>query len=241
MKNIKNNACPPKLPICWRGFTFIELMVVVIILAIIMMIALAFFNPFKQTQRAWDTKRTADLSSLKTTLENFYSDRDRFPRATEICFDSPSSPRTDLYGQAACSCNICGRSATSPSLSPYLTNLPCDPQSPQEEYLYDYDCSSTSPSWYRVYAKLSVEDSPASLKLHCSVGCGPAPDYAYNYLVFSSTLPEGLFCSNYTRLWQKKDGSGNCNICKSPTGGDICDYTKSHLYYQATCTKKCNP
>ena len=216
-------------------------MVVATIMAILVTIGIVSFNPIKQTQKAWDVKRSADLNHLKVSLENFYEDQERFPVASEICFDSPSSPRTDLYSQTACSCHICGRSDTSPSLAPYLTTLPCDPQSPQKEYLYDYDCSSTSPGWYRAYDRLSVENSLASQKLHCSVGCGPAPDYAYAYLVFSNAQPEGIFCFNYLRLWQKKDGSGDCNICKSPSSGDICNYTKRNLFYQSACTQRCNP
>jgi len=222
------------------GFSFVELMMVVTLVAILATLALVTFNPLKQTQRAWDVKRIAELDKLKTVLEGFYADKDRFPVASEICFDSPSVSRVDLYGQTACSCHICGRSSTSPGFTPYLAQLPCDPQSPQKEYLYDYDCSSTSPIWYRTYDRLSLGNSPASLKLHCGVGCGPSPDFAYDYLVFSNTKPEGIFCSDYTKLWQKKDGSGSCNICKSPFGGDICNYGINNLFYQSTCTKKCN-
>ena len=222
------------------AFTFIELMVVTMITGILIVAMIVLFNPIKQMQKSWDGKRVAELNTLRKVLEDYYNDKNRFPLPSDICFDSASAPRTDLYGKTACSCHICGNSSTSPSFSPYLPSLPCDPQSPAKEYLYDYDCSTTSPSWYRIYTKLSIESNPAIIQAGCGGGCGPpVPVFPYNYAVYSNTLPETILCSDYVRLWQK-DSFNNCNICKSPSGGNVCDYN-NNLYYQSGCTQKCSP
>lgn len=221
-----------------QGFTFIELMVVAALIAILIVAAISVFDPIKQMQKSQDGKRTSELNTLQKVLEDYYNDKNRFPVASDICFDSPTSPRTDLYGKIACSCHICGNSAQSPSFSPYLSSLPCDPQSPQKEYLYDYDCSTASPNWYRIYTKLSIESNPNIIQVGCGGNCGPSSDFVYNYAVFSNAEPETIKCSVSTRLWQK-DILGDCNICKS-LSGDICNYSEN-VYYNAICTKRCSP
>ena len=224
-----------------QAFTFIELMVVATLIAILIAVGITLFDPIKQLQKSWDGKRITELNTLQKVFEDFYNDKNRFPLPSDVCFDSASAPRIDLYGKTACSCHICGHSPQSPDFSPYLGALPCDPQSSQKEYLYDYDCLTTSPSWFRIYAKLSVTSNPIIIQVGCGGGCGPSPNFAYNYLVFSNTKSETIFCSGYIRLWQK-DRLGYCNICKSPSGGDICNYNEN-VYYQSTCTntKKCSP
>lgn len=223
------------------SFTFIELLVVITLAGLLVVITLAFLNPIKQIQKSWDGKRKAELVTLHKVFEDFYNDKNRFPLPADVCFEAASPPRIDLYGKTACSCQICGRSSTSPNLFPYLPRLPCDPQSSQKEYLYDFDCSQTpqNPQWFRIYTKLSLLDDPDIKRVGCGAGCGPAPDFAYNYLVSSNAKPEAILCADYIRLYQK-DGQGFCNICKSPTGGNVCDYDKD-VYNEITCSQKCSP
>lgn len=221
------------------GITFIELMVVATLIAILIVVGITLFNPLKQIQKSHDGKRTSELNTLQKVLEDYYNDKNRFPLPADICFDAASAPRTDLYGQTACSCHICGNSAQSPNFSPYLSSLPCDPQSPQKEYLYDYDCSTASPNWYRIYTKLAIESNPNIIQVGCGGNCGPSPDFAYNYVVSSNAKPETISCSDYIRLWQT-NANNYCNICKSPIGGDRCNYSEN-TYYQSNCTSECSP
>lgn len=222
-----------------KAFTFIELIVTMTLIALLAVVTIGFINPLKQIQRSWDGKRKGELTTLSRVFEDFYNDKNHFPLPADVCFDTPSSPRIDTYGKTACYCQICGNKNGSPTFSPYVPQLPCDPQSPQKEYLYDYDCSTASPHWFRVYTKLSVTDNQDIKRVGCRAGCGPAPDFAYNYAVFSNTEPETISCTGKDRFYQK-DSQGNCNICKSPSGGDICNYNND-IYYEVTCTKKCSP
>ena len=221
-----------------KAFTLVEITIVISIVALIISAAIALLNPFTQIKKSWDGKRKAELNTLPKIFEDFYNDKNRFPLASDVCFDAASPPRTDVFGKTACFCQICGRSSQSPKIS-QLPELPCDPQSTQKEYLYDYDCATTSPNWFRIYTKLSLTDDPDIERVGCGFGCGPAPDFAYNYLVFYNASPEVSICSDYIRLYQK-DQQGLCNICKSPSGGDICDYNED-IYHELTCTQKCTP
>lgn len=224
-----------------EGFTLIELLIVVGVLGVLSLTFMGLFNPLRQFQKSYDGKRKAELDSLPKIFENIYNDKNRFPLPAEVCFDASSAPRSDTYGKTACTCHICGKNSNSPPFSPYLSQLPCDPLSSQKEYLYDFDCASTppDPQWFRIYTQLAIENDPDIKKVGCLAGCGPAPDFAYNYLVSVNARPEAIRCSDSIRLYQK-DEAGNCNICKSPVGGDICNYNEI-LYNSYPCNRRCSP
>jgi len=180
---------------------------------------------------------------MRNVLEDFYNDKGRYPKASEICYNIASSPRTDKYDKTACTCNICGKNSNSPSFSPYLQTLICDPQSPNQEYLYDFDCSQDNPSWYRIYTNISITaDSSDIRELGCQYGCGPAPDFSFNYAVTSgqTDIERSTEKCSAVRLYQKDDYN-NCNICKSPNGGDICQYGILDIYASYPCVTPCLP
>jgi len=206
-----------------NSFTLLEILIVVALIAVLATTAVLLFNPIQQMNKAWNTKRKSDLSQLKKTFEDFYNDKSRYPFPSEVCYDLLSIERIDNDGQLACSCHLCGHNSSSPSLAPYLSLLPCDPQSPSKEYLYDYDCraGATYPQWVRVYSyfsdvSISNEDSE-TLNVGCNyLGCGPKPDYGYAYGVSSpnvdlETSNEYAFCSRT-----------GCNVCGDPDHPDTC-------------------
>ncbi len=165
-----------------------------IIIGLIMLIAtglLIALNPFRQIQKAWNSKRKSDLNGLKRIFEDFNNDKNRYPTAAEVCYDPPTSPRIDSYGNRACSCHICGHRSGSPAnLSPYADRLPCYPHAATGGYLYDFDCSTTTPRWYRLYTVLDFpaggQEDPETIAVNCTnKSCGPAPARGYNYGVVS--------------------------------------------------------
>ncbi len=160
-----------------RSFTLVELMMVVVIVAVVLTIVFVLLNPKKQVEKSWDGKRKNDLNTLRKVFEDFYNDKGCYPKPEEVCYGiNPGNP-----------CQICGTRSDSPSFSPYLNPLPCDPQSPRKEYLYQVD-NISCPQWYRVYSKLSREDDSAVSEVGCQNGCGPAPEYAYSYGVSSPNI-----------------------------------------------------
>ena len=207
-----------------KAFTILELLIVVSLMAILATAAIFLINPSKQFQKARNTQRKKDLAELRKVLEDFYSDHNRYPKASEICYDTPSSSRIDQYGKTACYCHLCGSNPASPkSLSSYL---PCDPQSAKVEYLYDFDCQDPNkPQWYRIYTKfsnpnkVSLESTePETITLKCYYNsCGPKPlNYDYTYGINSPNID-----LERSDLYAFCAPSG-CNTCSNGSNPTAC-------------------
>lgn len=161
------------------GFTLMELLILITLIAVISAIALILFNPKKQIDKALDGKRVKELNTLQKVFEDFYNDKNCYPKPEEVCYDSFTSLADDSYY-----CHICGKEVTPPSLSSYLAILPCDPQHPDKKYLYqvnDLNC----PTWYRIYTVLSNKQNPLIEEVGCQDNCGPINDKSYQYGVTS--------------------------------------------------------
>lgn len=161
-----------------------ELLIVVTLLVILATALLVSLNPFGQINKGRDSKRKSELSSLGKVLEDWYNDKNCYPKAQEICYDTADSNN---------SCHICGTEPQSPSFSPYLSRLPCDPLHPAKKYLYQTDGGSC-PGWYIVYTSLSNNKDPVIAQVGCQNGCGPTDNTIFNYFVSSSniTLESGV-------------------------------------------------
>ncbi|MGE4545140.1 MAG: type IV pilin protein [Pedobacter sp.] len=60
-----------------KGFTLIELLIVVAIIGILAAIAIPQFASYRQ--KAFNTAAQADLKTIKTSLEGFYTDEYFYP------------------------------------------------------------------------------------------------------------------------------------------------------------------
>ncbi|NCO11973.1 prepilin-type N-terminal cleavage/methylation domain-containing protein, partial [Candidatus Pacearchaeota archaeon] len=104
-----------------RGFTLIEVLIVVAVLAILIIMAL-LLTP-RQLEKARDGQRKSDLQKIKIAFEDYYNDNGCYPSADVLH-------------------NCGGVSPSDHELSPYLQNIPCDPKD-QSYYLYlPFDNSS---------------------------------------------------------------------------------------------------
>ncbi len=217
------------------AFTLLEIAIVVTIIALVIGAAIALLNPFAQIKKSWDASRKKSLDVMRKVFEDRYNDKGAYPAVADICFTAASDPRTDYSGNTACTCYICGKDSNSPNFSPYLNEVPCDPQSPNKHFLYDYDCSTSKPAWYRIYTKLSITADPIIAEVGCSQGCGPSTDPNYNYYV-GTLAPEINSCDKYDHLYQLSGGM--CNICKSPGNPTVCNLQKE-TYTDASCSLVC--
>jgi len=150
-----------------KAFTIIEILITISIIALLAAALFILFNPKKQIEKSWDGKRKGELSGLKKTFEDYYNDKKCYPRPTEVCYKD----NTHL------NCSICGKNTPSALLS-YVSQLPCDPQNPAKEYLYQVD-DTTCPSWFRIYSKFSNSQDTIIEEIGCNWGCGPALAYSY--------------------------------------------------------------
>ncbi len=142
------------------AFTFVELIIVIAIVAVLTAMVLLLVNPKKQMEKAWDAQRKHDLTMMQKTFEDYYNDKDGYPDPDELCVDAVVS------NGAVCSCHICG--LVSNNFSQYLPKLHCDPEYPRHRYLFQFSCTGDR-QWYRLCSHLDSGES----------------DLAYNYGVGS--------------------------------------------------------
>jgi Tfp pilus assembly protein PilE len=162
-----------------------ELLIIVALIAVLCIAALALLNPWKQIQKSNDARRKADLSALQKAIEEWYNDKGCYPKPSDICYHPPlptpfftsscgPPPQNKTFQSNICF--ICGSEATSPSFAPYLSKLPCDPEHPKKDYVYEVEanhistppCSSNRsnnlglnpcPSWYTLLTEMSDVDT----------------------------------------------------------------------------------
>jgi general secretion pathway protein G len=104
---MKNIHYSPALIKANKGFTLIELLVVVTIITILTAVGMSNYRSF--SQKARDSRRKADLESLRGALELYRADAGVYPATLPACglplsFTSPSNTNT------------------------YMEKIPCDPQ-----------------------------------------------------------------------------------------------------------------
>jgi len=119
-----------------KGFTLIEIIVVLAILGMLAATVFVAINPIAQLQKSNDAKRKADLESLQHALELYYQDKGSYP-ASSASFQIQSGTTTLAWGS---------------SWQPYMTTLPKDPTA-ANSYIY-YAPASANGQTYYLYANL---------------------------------------------------------------------------------------
>jgi len=119
-----------------RGFTLIEMLVVISIIGILAVLISANLNSARA--RARDAERKSDLKSIETALRLYYNDYGAYPKATSGKIDGCGSA-----GTAACTWGL----EWNVGNTVYMQTLPNDPLSSQD-YQYKMGTSSDSPTAY---------------------------------------------------------------------------------------------
>lgn len=147
-----------------RGFTLIELIVVMAILAVLALIGL---GSFRSTQiKSRDIRRKSDLEQLQRALEMYHNDYSSYPLSEggEIKIGETSfgwgDELVDVNGTV------------------YMKELPNDPKIPQYCYL-----SVNNGTSYAVYAMLENDQDPAII-----ISENACNGTVYNYGVSSSDV-----------------------------------------------------
>jgi len=131
----------------WRkGFTLIELIIVIGILGILATAALAILNPFAQFQKADDAKRKADLSQIQKALESYYQDYQRYPAQNAPAVYKIQDSTLGLIDWGA-------------KWGTYMNVVPKDPVATDHYVYYSPDGQS-----YCLYASLERNSDPALCK-----------------------------------------------------------------------------
>jgi prepilin-type N-terminal cleavage/methylation domain-containing protein len=140
------------------GFSLVELLVVVAVIAVLAAAIGTFLNPLGQFKKARDSQRASDLRNIQTNVEAYFVDVGSYPLST-------SSPNFEITG--------------APWGQPWPGYMPTVPKDPLDSQQYVYASDGTS---YQIYAKF--ESSPVDPAFACEDPCGP--DGQYNAAVVST-------------------------------------------------------
>lgn len=67
-----------------KGFTLVELLIVIALLGVIALIVVAAINPIEQSNRARDTRFKSDASQLLSAVERYFATKQEFPWVTSV-------------------------------------------------------------------------------------------------------------------------------------------------------------
>jgi prepilin-type N-terminal cleavage/methylation domain-containing protein len=126
-----------------NGFTFIELIVSISVLAILVAIVIFAVNPFVQFQKGRDARRKADLNQIQKALEQYYQDHQSYP-------PSSGSPLYEITDTSTTPSIIVPWGGTTPVWQKYIEVLPKDPDGSKQ---YQYKTDATG-QMYWLYASL---------------------------------------------------------------------------------------
>lgn len=142
-----------------KGFTLIELIIVISIIVILLGILLTSFQGVKRTSR--DTQRKADLEQIRAALEIYRADCSLYPPTASVVFGQP------LNGTGV---------PPSPCSGTYMSLVPQDTLLPTYQYRYNRTDNST----YFLCAYLETGAVSTGCSLTCGGNCGTV---ACNYAV----------------------------------------------------------
>lgn len=118
-----------------RGFTLVELLVVVAIIAILAVIVAIAVNPFETYKKTKDTTRLKDLDTLRTAI-NLVVASSSTQSADQIFKDS--IPHDSKTGGRNCN----GTGWVPVDLCKHLPTLPVDPVNDGTTYMYEFKHTS---------------------------------------------------------------------------------------------------
>lgn len=114
-----------------NGFSLIELLVVMAILASLMIMAIMALSPQSLIGKANDSKRKDDLNKIRTAFEEYFNDKGSYPDYIKIETWNVKSN--------------CGKELE--EMAPYLDKWPCDPTGELYTILVDKN-------WFKVVTNL---------------------------------------------------------------------------------------
>lgn len=119
-----------------KGFTYVELIIVLAILLVLLTLISILIDPLSQVKKSRDEKRLADMTTLERAINEFVLNNKRYPDSEDTLRVSTSLPSGSLGLSNA---NL---GWIYDDLSGYLEKQPLDPLN-NAEFFYSYMHSST--------------------------------------------------------------------------------------------------
>ncbi len=65
--------------VAYKGFTLVELLIVIAVIGILATVLIVAVNPLKQLQKSRDTQRKTALKTMQSALEQYFADNGAYP------------------------------------------------------------------------------------------------------------------------------------------------------------------
>ena len=111
----------PTTNILVRGFTLVELLIVIALIGVLVLVVLAAINPIEQANKARDTRFRSDGAQLLAEVDRYFASQSEFPWVT---VDSTTYDNDDSFGYISGAdelVGICGATCTTDGV--LITNL----------------------------------------------------------------------------------------------------------------------
>lgn len=154
-----------QLAIYKKGFTMVELLIVIVTVAVLAVAAINLIDPVGQMQKGRDSQRKSDLAQMQKAIEKYRQDFGTYPVSTkDYKIKAQDSNNSVNWGR---------------SWLPYMEILPKDPSS-SRNYVY-YSPAFSGGQTYYLYAGLEMDindpeichkDGSACDTLPLDTGCG---------------------------------------------------------------------
>jgi type II secretion system protein G len=148
-----------------RGFTLIEILVVMVIIGILATLSIGSFQTSQQKGR--DAQRKNDLQQIANSLEAYYNDKRQYPESSSDNLIQGCANSTDPDNPIECDW---GEPLVDDKGTMYMVEIPVDPHA---SYRYYYESDGTS---FQIYARLEnnldaavpqLLDAPANYGIDC--------------------------------------------------------------------------
>lgn len=184
-----------------KGFTLVEILVVMAILLLMIVILIGILNPIALVNKARDNRRKKDLNRIKVAFEEYYNDNGCYPNNV-----LPDELLTKLMLPQNCGTLVFGK---------WLNPWPCDPNN--KPYIvmtgYDPDC----PKWFKILTTLENKNDP-------DINVTALTENDSNYAISSGNIVPGgylgednPYCVGLCHVVE----DGSCNV-KSSCFGSNC-------------------
>lgn len=134
----------------FKGFTLVELLVAVAILAVLTVVGLMVINPVAQFNKTRDARRKSDLAQIKRALLMYHNDEGEYP-STDAFLSSGTAWTRPAHPDVI-----------------YMKTVPVDPSAGYYSY------SLTAPEEYCLWATLqnTIDPDIAESQTRCADACG---------------------------------------------------------------------
>ncbi len=106
-----------------KGFTLVELLIVIALLGAIATIVIAAINPIEQANKARDAKYTADASQMISAIERYFASNSQFPwQVVDSVTYSSTDKEFPLVNASDPNVGLCGSNCASGTQGPLVTS-----------------------------------------------------------------------------------------------------------------------